>query len=285
MSYRVGSAGASLVIALVVAAGAPGAHAQKVRSEPAEKATPTSIQGVKDPAPPGATTPAVGLPAAADLFEKHIAAIGGREKIEAMKNRIVKGTVDVPSMGLKAVVTLWYQAPNSFKISQIVPDRGSEEKTYNGQVGWGVVNGKEPTLLGEDEVKELRDDAQIYGEVNYKDRYIQIETVEKGSFEGREAYKVRALDQNGVTKHMFFDAESGLLLGFERAVTSPAGEVQATFAMSDYQEHGGIKFPMKFTQRAMGQEAIVTFDSVEVDAQEMPNFDPPPEAKKREPGK
>src|SRR4028118_1096804 len=55
---------------------------------------------------------ATNLPTAAEIFDKYIQATGGKEAHEKIKNRVVKGTAELPAMSLNGTFETANVAPN-----------------------------------------------------------------------------------------------------------------------------------------------------------------------------
>src|SRR5437879_8523400 len=82
-------------------------------------------------APPTPTPP---LPAADDIFNKYLTAIGGQSAIDKLKTRVAKGTL-VQANGNSYSFELYQSGSDKFYLMVTTP-QGPFERGFNGQVGW-----------------------------------------------------------------------------------------------------------------------------------------------------
>ena len=78
---------------------------------------------------------------------------------------------------------------------------------------------------------------------------------------------------------IYFDAETGLIAGMEATAVTNMGEITSVTEMQEYKEFGGIKYPTKTVIKTMGQQQILTLDSIVVDELEEGVFDLPEQIK------
>jgi hypothetical protein len=130
-------------------------------------------------------------------------------------------------------------------------------------------------LLEGKALEQTKLDADFDSPLHPESRFKVLETVERTTFEGRPAYKVRAVRSTGDEDFEFFDIENGLMLGAIVTRETPMGAVKATHATTDYKEFGGTRVATKITQRLMGTEQIITLSSIEFDTVDKSAFEPP----------
>jgi hypothetical protein len=232
---------------------------------------------------PGAEASKQPLPKAEEVFEQYITAIGGREALGKLTNRVLKGTVEVPKSGYQGLLTFEQAPPNKLHVTAEVPGLRTDESGFDGTTGWT----RDPDRGGRivppgPELETLKDSADFLGEANYKNRYKSVEVVDRMEFEGRPAYKIHATLLDGSERSLFFDTETHLLLGAEMQREGPGGKPYTfTVAMTDYKEAGGTKYPSKIVQRAEGKEpATIAFKTIEVNVAKAPSFEVPEDIKK-----
>jgi hypothetical protein len=242
MPARTGPAALLCALALFVAAGVvPGADA-----------------GVARAAQPAATQD---LPDAASLFEKHIAAIGGQEKIRSITTRVVEGAIVAGAGANRTVsrITLYQQAPNRLLAVVENPAVSTLELGYDGTHAWVRDLSGTPRLVTGADADGIAASADFYAEAEYKTMFREMSTVGRERFGDRAVFRVRAVERNGQESFRLFDAETGLLTAVIRRLPgAQAGStVEQVTEMGEWQEFGGVRFPTLQVQRAEGQ-AVAT---------------------------
>ena len=212
--------------------------------------------------------PAADLPTAADLFAKHVAAVGGEKAVRSHKSSKTKATFNMPAMGMTADMLIYSAAPNKMYLDMTIPSMGSMQQGYDGKVGWSVDPMSGARVLSGEELKQMALQADFYADLNYKDHYKEMKTLEKTVFADRPSYRVHVVTTFGSETDFFFDVENGLLNGMESTAESQMGPVKSTTVLSEYKDFGGVKHAAKTTMSAFGQEQILTLNSVEYDGVE-----------------
>jgi hypothetical protein len=225
-------------------------------------AAPLSAQTATAPAPQA--KPAADLPAAEKIIERYIEAIGGRAALEAITSAHMKGTMSVPSAGLSGTIEMWGAKPNKMLAKQSISGIGDAFEGFDGTVAWSNSPVTGPMLLTGDQLKERAAEADFAASLNPTLRYSAMKTVEKTTFDGKEAYKLSLTRREGGKEDIdFYDVATGLKLGSINTRQTPMGNMTLTNTLSDYQKFGGVLQPTKLKQAAGGIEGHITFTDVE----------------------
>ncbi len=225
------------------------------------------------------------LPKAEDLFKRHVEAIGGKEKMKEITSRRVDGRYVGRPFNFAARLTLWQEYPNKFHLKIHEPAGVTIELAFDGKVGWERQPGIGLRLVEGIRLLELRDTADFWGEANWEDRYVAMETLGViDSFGGQSAYGVHVKALSGREKLVVFSKETGLYLGTRTLTVSPDTGEPAQFesVLKPYKEFAGVKYPMGMVQRfAEGKDGIkIDYAKVEVNSEEKHDFGPPEELRK-----
>jgi len=214
---------------------------------------------------------APGQPAADQILDKYIQAVGGAQRLAGLTSYIAKGTsVGFGGFGGGGQVQIFAKAPDQrttlieFKDA---PDRGDSIRTFNGRAGWiktPLAVLKEYQISGGD-LDGFRLDAQLAfpGQIKQILRNWRVSlptTIEDlpgpssqtsqqpelvlGS---HDVQVVQGDRPNGVVATLYFDNKSGLLLRELRYSRSPIGRVPTQIDYSDYRDVNGIKIPHRLT--------------------------------------
>lgn len=180
------------------------------------------------------------------LIEKYIKAIGGKEKVMAVKTLKVVSNGSI--QGTPLVMTIKAAATN--KTSQIVSVMGNvmQKAIFDGEKGYQEMGGQRLEMDSEALQKAKAKNA-LFGDLDYRSGTLErIETLE-----GKNAIVLKYDDAE-----IYYDMESGLKVKSVNTVKTPDGkEVKVPTIYSDYKEVNGIKFPHSIGQKMGPME--VTF--------------------------
>ena len=214
---------------------------------------------------PETVAPSADLPEAEEIFERYIEAIGGREKIEKIKNRRITGTYQGDPFEFRANVTVWWDAEGGFQQRVAEPAGLKYELFAVDDMTWSVIMDGEPTPMGGVQRQELLDTADFYGEANYKNRYKEIRTAREAQAGETPIYIVNARTHAGRPHTLFFDQETGLLIGNRVPVSGPNNTMRdMTVRIQNYKDIGGVLYPTLFIQDFGGDTKPNRYEFTEI---------------------
>src|SRR6266850_7806982 len=206
---------------------------------------PSPVAGTAQASP----SPAPALPSADDLFNKHLAAIGGQAAIDKLKSRMVKGTL-VQANGNSLQFELYQVAPDKFYQIVTTP-QGSFERGFNGTVGWEKTARGVREITGS-QLADLRAANNLFALIKLKEQFTRARVSGKDKIGDREVYVVNGTATDGKRQRLFFDAETGLLLRRITYTSTMIGVIPEQVDFEDYRDVDGVKFP--FTARSSSTE-------------------------------
>jgi len=229
-----------------------------------------------------ALTQMPGMPSGEQVVDKYLNAIGGAQKLTAIKSYIAKGTsVGFGGFGGGADVTIYAKFPDErttdieFKKET---GRPSSVRAYDGHLGW--IKTPLAVLTDYQLTGAELDGAKVDAELAFP---AQIKTVltnlrvslpasisdlpgpesqtskDTGAGLGKDRVVnvVQGTSPGGTLVTMFFDKESGLLLRVLRYGKTPIGRIPTQVDYSDYRDVAGIKMPFHLTFAWLdGRDAI-----------------------------
>lgn len=246
--------------------------------------------------PPSADTDDVfaqaeGQPAAEQIIEKYLRAIGGAEKLAAVKSYVATGkSIGFGGLGGGATVTLYAKAPDQRTLVidyKDAPGRGDTTRSYDGRIGWlrTPLNVLGEYELSGGELDGARLDALLSFPGNIKTFLTKLRvglttTISDLTAPSSQASKeenvligqdrlVDVVQGNGprdMLATLYFDHESGLLLRMVRYARSPIGRVPTQIDFADYRDVGGIKMPFKTTFAWLNGRDAIRLDDVKLNA-------------------
>lgn len=221
------------------------------------------------------TADTAALPAAKEIIERHVKAVGGREALAARKSVKSTGTISIPATGMTGTVEAFAARPNKMLMRQNIEGIGEALEAFDGTNGWSINPMTGPTLTTGDELKQRALDAEFDNVLNAASRYTSMKTLEKTTFDGREVYKVSLVRTDGVEDIEYYDVKTGLKAGGTMTRKTPMGEITVTQTLQDYKKFDGLLTPTVLKQTAMGVEMIINFTTVEYDAVDPKVFEAP----------
>jgi hypothetical protein len=235
-----------------------------------------SLQPVKVDLAPGEI-----LPSGEEIIERSIKQTGRREVLSKIKNRLVKGTVEVGQF--KAATITYLARPNkcysSVKIELDSATTGvatiTVEQGTNGEVVWELHSMTGPRIM-EDQEKILMLLQFNFDETNYQQCYDKIECVGMEQVEGEICYKVIQTPKQAGPITVYYSKESGLTVKSTYTLEHQSEKIKVENLTSDYKKVGGILYPHHVVHKAMNIDTQFIVESIEHNV-EMPKdrFDLP----------
>jgi hypothetical protein len=192
---------------------------------------------------------ALAAPAAAqtvdEIITKNIQALGGLEKIRAVKSIRMTGKMTL-GPGIEAPIVLEVKRPKAMRLDITVQGMVGSQ-AYDGTKGWSLMpfaGSTVPQQMAADEMKMAEEQANMEGPlVDYKAKGNTVELQGKEKVEGSDAFKLKVTLKNGDVRTLYIDAEHFLQIKTEAKHTIRGTEVDSDTSFGDYKEVGGMMFP------------------------------------------
>lgn len=231
---------------------------------------------------------AAGAQTADDVVNKHLQAMGGLDKIKAVKSLRMTGKM-VMGQGMEAPMTIETSRPNKLRVEFTFQGMVGVQ-AFDGAKGWAVMPfmGKtEPEELPAEQVEQMKEQADIDGPlVDYKDKGSTLEYLGKGDLEGTPVEKLKLTKKNGDVVTYFIDAESYLVLKQAAKISMMGQQVEGETILGDYKQVDGITFPFSMESKPIGAPSgmVMSFEKIEVNPEfaagrfDMPKAEKPAQA-------
>jgi zinc protease len=218
----------------------------------AQEKSKTDAQG-KPEAPkaeePKTDAKAAPLPNIDDILDKYVKAIGGKEAIEKITTRSMKGSFDIEAYGVSgAPVEMFAKAPNKSSMKIDVAGFGVVNRVFDGATGWASDPMSGLRELNGVELAQMKRGADFYQELNYKKHFNKLEVKGREKVGSYETYVVEATPAEGTPEKFYFDANTGLLVRQDEEAESPQGKMMMETYMEDYKVIDGVKIPYTVKQ-------------------------------------
>jgi hypothetical protein len=225
---------------------------------------------------PARTETATDLPAARELINRHIKAIGGREAILSHTSMHATGSLSVPSSGMTGEMEIFAAAnPNRIFVKTSVKDIGEISEGFDGSHAWSVTPMTGPMLKVGKDLQQTKFDAEFYGDLRDPKLYPDVKTLEKTTFDGRSCYKVSLKRIDGVEDFDYYDAATGLRAGSTHTRETVMGTMTISTVEGGYKKFGNMSQATTMTQQVMGVEQRITLLTVEYDKVPASALEPP----------
>ncbi len=227
---------------------------------------------------------------AEEIIAGYIKTIGGMEKIQAVKTLRRTGKF-IGGGGFEATVVQENKRPNfvrrKFRLQGM-----TGITAYNGKIGWQIQpwsGKKDPEALGEEEMKQILEDADIDGPlINYKQKGNKAEYVGLEPVEGTDAYKIKLTLANGDVRYYYMDTDYYVPIKIEIKRMVRGAEQEYETMLGDYKEVAGVYFPFSVESGTKGdqQRGKVTYETIETNVpMDDSHFDQPTQTQTPSQGK
>jgi photosystem II stability/assembly factor-like uncharacterized protein len=191
-----------------------------------------------------------------EIVAHYIKTIGGADRLQAL-NSIRRTGKYSGSGGFEAPVSQDNKRPN--KVREEFTMQGLTGVTaYDGTSGWKIEpwdGKKDPESLGEDELKDIIDDAEFDGPlVNYQQKGNKVEYVGLEPVEGTDAYKLRVTTPGGDVRYFFLDTDYFVPIKIETKRMVRGAEREYEQSLGDYKASGGVYFPYSIEVNVKGSQ-------------------------------
>jgi outer membrane lipoprotein-sorting protein len=177
-----------------------------------------------------------------EIVDKHIAAMGGMDKLNAINTVTMEQSISVQGMEIPIKTTV--VRGKAFRTESSVMGN-SMITVVSGGTGWKVVPAMmqgtgEPEDLTAAEVGQQGRQTDPFGAlVGYKDKGYTVELVGKEQLDKKDVFHLKFTDKAGGTFDEWIDANTYLVKKLKAEANGQTGE----FDFTEYQDVQGVKFP------------------------------------------
>ncbi len=187
---------------------------------------------------------AAALPTVDAILDNHVKAVGGKEAIEKITSRSMKGSFDLEAMGVTgAPVEMFAKAPNKSAMRIDVPTFGVVNRIFDGATGWESNPMSGLRELSGVELAQTKRGSDFYMDINIKKHYTKMEVKGKEKAGSYETYVIEATPAEGSPEKLYFDINTGLLVRHDLEAETPQGKMLGETYMDDYKVVDGVKIP------------------------------------------
>lgn len=202
------------------------------------------------------------------VFDKYLQALGGAERLAAMKSFIAKGTYSGFDTSFdKVPMELFAQAPAQ-QTMVVRLNSGVSTRTFDGRNGW--MAGPDTPLpvltLSEGNLDRARLEAMLaFPSMALRQTFPQWRSG-RTAIDDREVVVIQGIADGQPLAHLYFD-DAGLLIRLIRWTMTPVGLVPTQIDYADYREVAGVKMPFKRTVTQTYMQMSVELTDVQPNVQ------------------
>lgn len=180
-------------------------------------------------------------PAVDQILAKYETALGGKEKLAAIKSRTVNALRIEPDGKTTEPETVT-QSGQNYKV----------ETKYGTYIVAEIFDGKTVTKTGggspielkPDEAEQIKREAQLFANADLKAVYSKLDYRFMDKLDGRDVFLVLGTLADNSRERLFFDVATGLLVRRIASTPTVLGAFQYQIDYSDYKDFGGVKLPV-----------------------------------------
>ena len=207
-----------------------------------------------------------------EVIEKHITALGGREALSKLTSRKSTGTVTLGTAAgdLTGPYEGYAKAPNKSRAAMKFdttaiggPGEMIIEQRFDGKAGYLLNSLQGDADITGNQLDNMRNGGFPSSILMYKQNGVKAELLPKENVGGKDAVVVLFTPKAGSPTRIYFDATTYLVIKTVTKVTTAAGELEQTSALSDYRVVDGVKVPFQVVNSNPQQSITIKLTTVE----------------------
>jgi hypothetical protein len=143
-------------------------------------------------------------------------------------------------------------------------------QAYDGKTGWKIApfeGRRDPELLGEEELRDLMEDANFLGPlVDYQSQGNKIEYIGKDTLDGDEVYRLKITLKNGDLYYYYLDPETFLEVRMEKVQFIRGAVHESVIECGSYKLVAGVYMPFTCevgSKQNPENRSKITYDKIE----------------------
>jgi photosynthetic reaction center cytochrome c subunit len=198
-------------------------------------------------------------PAADQLFDNYLKAVGGAAAVDKVTSRVMKGTITFGDSNVP--IEIYSKAPDE-RASFTQTPHGESATVFNGREGWLGVPGHPAREMHGSDIDGASIDADLQFPAHLRDMFSKVEVRGTEKVGDHDAYLVVGQRAGKTPLRLYFDEQSGLLVRLVRFGETPLGRLPTQIDYTDYREVNGVKIPLRWTLARPGGRFTIQVSDV-----------------------
>lgn len=190
-------------------------------------------------------------PAGEEVLQRCIEATGGKAAHEKLKNRVSKGVLEFPAMGITGKITVVEAAPNLAHTMVDMEGLGKSEQGSDGETLWETSDAQGPRILEGEEREIMKRQTTFHWFVKWQDMYSKVENQGEAAVGDAKCWKLEMTPKAGAVETWFIDQKDFLLRRMDFTLKNPMGEIPVKVTFSDHKVVDGVSVAMTAVQEVV----------------------------------
>ncbi len=192
------------------------------------------------------------------IVQKHVEALGGIAKLNAIRTLVVSGKASILGQ-TEAPLTIRVKRPNLLRLEMTFQGR-KVVQAFDGITAWTInpMIGAGPKESSDEDTRAAQESSDFIGGnlVDYKSKGNMVELVGKEDVDGLAVYKLKITKKSGSVEYDYLDAKSFLPVKTEGRRTQLGQEILYESKIANYKPVEGVLMPFSLTQLVNGRLAM-----------------------------
>jgi outer membrane lipoprotein-sorting protein len=203
------------------------------------------------------------------IIERHVAALGGMDKLRAIQNMTMTGTASMMNGHVEVPLTIRVKRPAYMRMDMTMQGQ-TFVQAFDGNTAWmlnPLSGSPDPQQANEEDAKSARDDADfIDGSlVDYRAKGNSVDLAGIEDVDGAPAYKLKVTRKSGSVQDVYLDAKTFLPIKTTSTRKQHDNEVAYESFPGNYKPVNGVMMPFSLSQKMNGHSMMeLTIDKAEV---------------------
>lgn len=194
-----------------------------------------------------------------EIVNKHIDAMGGKDKLKNLQSMYTEGIMEV--RGMEIPLKLWLVNDKAMRMEfEVMGSNNIQVVTRNG--GWlqMPMQGPEPKVMDSSMVHAMQSRLDLAGELyDYKSKGRTVTLEGKETKDGMETYKLKVTNRDGSVIILYVDASTYYIDQMQTHIKAQGQEMDITTVLSDYKKtDNGFVYPASTSQEPIGTKISVS---------------------------
>lgn len=180
-----------------------------------------------------------------DIINKHIAALGGKEKLLTLNSVRMTGSFQVQGTDVNVVISRMHGVGSRADFAVMGTDNYQLVTPAKGWVFMPVQGQTAPEEMADDQAKAGQIQLDVQSPfLNYKEKGNTVEFAGKETTDGTECYKLKVTFKNGAKMDYYIDTKDSRIFKTSTRITVNGEEMDAATTYSNYKQNAdGFWFP------------------------------------------
>ncbi len=215
-------------------------------------------------APQSATAQA--LPDARALITRYVEVTGAAKMVDVPGVRTT-GTFDLAAVGISGALEAIMSKDGRSLTTIDIPGVGEVKQGTEPDFAWSMDPFQGPRVIEGAEFAQLKEQQDPRAQLRDAAFVTSATSVERTTMDGQPCVKVKLAWKSGRESTECYSEQTGLLVASEGVQKSPMGDIPTFTFYREYKDLGyGVKTATKVVQQAMGQEQVLSFTAMRVEA-------------------